>query len=612
MNKIIVCLVSLLVFRVMANEKLYAQPVTKRPPILILDKPGGFGAYTAELLKTEGFNEYDILNIDKEAVSLTTLKSYDLLILPHLSISDSQTRDIVQYVEAGGNLVSFLPSSVLLKLLKAGSIAGILPGGYIQIDTGNAIGKGLLPVPLKFHGDAILVNNAAAKVIARFYPASLPAMISHRFGKGQVICFLYDLPKNILLTRQGNPDWAGREMDGIFGIRAMDLFTNNWVDSAMNCLNHADEQLRLLTHGIEFLSQDKKPLPRFWYFPDTLTCLATLTNDGEDNVQEDFIPQFQDVGAKGAKMSLYSLRTDKMSKSFADSLIREGHEVAGHPDATLHADKPTWAIMTKAIQDKFTELKAYQGVTNITTNVNHWFVWCGTDSAGYPDFTAEAKIETNEGIKLDMNYAHYDNNSSQPHFLGASGKSQGNFEGSGLPIRFADTKGNIVDIFQHFNNVYDQQYMEHKDSVGFFECFKGLVDRSMDNEVYSYISIKAHNNEYFFSKTPLMQMLDYANQQKVPVWAAADLYQFLKVKDEAYFSDFNFKKGTLTFTIHSALSNSNALSFLVPFEFNRKSVSVINGNKRSYPVVKKKIKGLDYAWVTIQPGKQYAFRVDYK
>ena len=54
---------------------------------------------------------------------------------------------------------------------------------------------------------------------------------------------------------------------------------------------------------------------------------------------------------------------------------------------------------------------------------------------------------------------------------------------------------------QHFNNVYDQQYMENQDSIGFYNCFKGLLDRSIYGEVYSYISIKAHNDEYFFYQT---------------------------------------------------------------------------------------------------------------
>src|SRR5258708_27864852 len=94
-------------------------------------------------------------------------------------------------------------------------------------------------------------------------------------------------------------------MDGITGIRAMDLFTNGYVNTSKNTLNQADEQMRLLSHGTEHLSAYQKPLPRFWYFPDTLKCLVTLNNDAEDSPQAEFRPQFSDVDATGPQLRHY-------------------------------------------------------------------------------------------------------------------------------------------------------------------------------------------------------------------------------------------------------------------------------------------------------------------
>ena len=50
-------------------------------------------------------------------------------------------------------------------------------------------------------------------------------------------------------------------------------------------------------------------------FPDTLKCLVTLTNDGEDSKEVEFEPQFKDVDSKGAKMALYIKETDLVSKN---------------------------------------------------------------------------------------------------------------------------------------------------------------------------------------------------------------------------------------------------------------------------------------------------------
>ena len=100
------------------------------------------------------------------------------------------------------------------------------------------------------------------------------------------------------------------------------------------------------------------------------------------------------------------------------------------------------------------------------TVTNHWFVWCGKDEYGNSDFSAQARIEEKNGIRLDCNYAHYDNGSDKGHFLGAFGTSQGNYTGSGLAMKFADLRGNVINVYQQLNNVYDQQYMEHNDKDG--------------------------------------------------------------------------------------------------------------------------------------------------
>ena len=171
--------------------------------------------------------------------------------------------------------------------------------------------------------------------------------------------------------------------------------------------------------------------------------------------------------------------------------------------------------------------------------------------AGSPEFAAQAEIEANNGLEMDINYARYDNKSNQGHFLGPMGQNQGNFTGSGLIMKFAGSKGKILNIYQQLNNVYDQQYTENHDADGFFDCFKGLMDRSLHNEVYSFISVKSHNDEYYFSKKPLMKMLAYAKSNGIPVWTELKLLDFIKMKDDASFTDLNWSGNRLSFHLKS-------------------------------------------------------------
>jgi hypothetical protein len=356
---------------------------------------------------------------------------------------------------------------------------------------------------------------------------------------------------------------------------------------------------------------EKKPLPHFWYFPDTLKCLVTLTNDGEYKSEKDFESQFRDVDSMGAKMSLYIIGVDKVSREWVDKWTARGFEIAGHPDDTREAGNPTWIRMDSVINSRKKEIAATYSLP-MRTNVNHWFVWCGTDSIGRQEFGAEAMLEEKNGIELDINFAHYDIKSNQgEHYLGPLGMNQGNFNGSGLVMKFADSKGKIINVYQQLNAVYDQEYTESHDPEGFYNCFKGLMDRSLNDEAYSFISVKSHNDEYYFSKSPLMKMLAYANQHKIPVWTEMKLLDFIKMRDEASFTALNWKGNKLTFNINSDSKNSTGLTFMVPVKFEDLKIMGIRIDGKDSGYIIRSVRGSQYAFATVESGISHSITVDY-
>lgn len=586
-------------------------------PILILTGPTGFGTYTGEILKAEGFNEFVIDSITNPRMTKSYLSGFDIVILPQQSIGPSAKKLISDYVYKGGNLIAFKPDSGLSDLFGINRIPGNIPGGHICIDTTAAEGKSLTGKSIQFHGTGEKFKVNSCRIIASFCAEyglenNFPAVVSGNFGKGRSVAFLYDLPGSIVYTRQGNPLSAGIEKDGIPGLRGMDLFTDGWLNNSNSTINQADEQMMLLSHCIEKLNIHKTPLPRLWYFPDSLKCVVTLTNDGEYRGEDDFESQFRDVDSLGAKMSLYILDIDKVSKSWVDKWSARGFEIAGHPDDTKEAANPGWYDMNDAIVMKKNEIEGKYGLPMLT-NVNHWFVWCGTDADGKQDFTAEAKLEEKNGIELDMNYAHYDLKSNQgANFLGPTGANQGNFTGSGLIMKFADINGHIVNVYQHLNAVYDQEYTERNDPDGFYNCFRGIMDRSLNNEVYSFISVKCHNDEYYFSKSPLMKMLTYANLKEIPVWSAINLLDFIKMRDEASFSDTKWENNRLSFRLNSSLAHSNGLTIMVPYVFGDKKIDGITCAEKEKSYIIRKVRGSDYAFMTFKPGENYSIKVNYK
>jgi hypothetical protein len=587
------------------------------PPILVLATNASFGSYTCEILKTEGFNEFKLDSLTDVNISLQYLKQFDIVILGKTALTQRQKTMFYDYVEDGGGLIAFIPEDKLCGLFGIDNATGTVNEGYIALDSDAEQGIGISTNRLQFHGLANKHALHGGKEIATLFSdktsvSGFPGIVSNRYRKGHTMAFLYNLPQSIVLTRQGNPLFAGMEKDGILGQRGMDLFTDGWVDTSNSTINQTDEQMVLLSHCIENMLADKKPLPRFWYFPDTLKCLVTLTNDGEYKSEKDFDPQFRDVDSLGAKMSLYIIGVDKVSSTWVNKWTRLDFEIAGHPDDTKEAANPTWNRMDSALRARKNEIYSIYGLP-IRTNVNHWFVWCGKDVDGNQEFGAEARLEEKNGIELDINYAHYDMKSNQgEHYLGPLGIDQGNFTGSGLVMKFASSKGEIINVYQQLNAVYDQEYNESHDPEGFFNCFKGLMDRSLNNEVYSFISVKSHNDEYYFSKSPLMKMLTYARQNKIPVWTELNLLDFLKMKDEASFSDLDWSNNQLTFKLSSNLKTSGGLTFLLPVNHGVLRIRQVVVNNQNREFKQRTLKGIEYALITVIPGNNYNISVKYK
>ena len=57
----------------------------------------------------------------------------------------------------------------------------------------------------------------------------------------------------------------------------------DWVDLNKVAIPQADEQQRLLANLIVHMNSDKKPLPRFWYFPRGEKAVVVMTGDDHAN-----------------------------------------------------------------------------------------------------------------------------------------------------------------------------------------------------------------------------------------------------------------------------------------------------------------------------------------
>ena len=275
---------------------------------------------------------------------------------------------------------------------------------------------------------------------------------------GQAAAFTYDLARSVVYTRQGNPAWAGQERDGIAADplrrhvlrRAGD---RDWVDLDKVAIPQADEQQRLLANLILQMSADRKPLPRFWYFPRGLKAAVVMTGDdhGNGGTAARF-DQLHRARARRAARSTTgsasaarrtSIRTRRSADAEAasfDALGLRDRRCTSTPAAPNYtATRRSAAIYASAARRssraKYTERCPRRRRT------------ARTASRGATG-RRQASVALANGIRLDTNYYYWPG--------GWVHNRPGMFTGSGMPMRFAGIDGTMIDVYQAATQMTDE------------------------------------------------------------------------------------------------------------------------------------------------------------
>ena len=128
---------------------------TPANPILVLvnsSSSNPFGRYAGEILRTEGFNEFQIEELAD--VDAAYLDNFDIVILTETPLTGDQVTMMESYVSGGGSFIAFRPDKQLAALFGLADAGGTTSEGYLLVDTGTAIGQGIVAETMQFHGEA--------------------------------------------------------------------------------------------------------------------------------------------------------------------------------------------------------------------------------------------------------------------------------------------------------------------------------------------------------------------------------------------------------------------------------------------------------------------------
>ena len=434
------------------------------PILVITSLSSTYGKFYAEILRTEGLNEFAVADIG--TVTQTTLSAYDVVILAGpMALTAGQVGIFSTWVNSGGNFIAMRPGPELDALLGLTSTAGTLSNGYMLVDTSTAAGNGIVSLPMQFHGLANAYTlNGSAKVATLYTnpttATSNPAVTLRNVGTsgGHAAAFAYDLATSIVYTRQGNPGWASQERDGLSPIRSDDKFYGDatgdpqadWVDlNTLVSVPQADEQQRLLANLILQMNLARKPLPRFWYFPRGKKAVVVMTGDdhgnggtpGRFNQQISASPAGCNVANWECvrSTSYIFVEPQNFTNSEAANYAAQGFEIGLHINTDCSDFTPA-SLDTIYSQQIADFNNSYPSVPALSTQRHHCIAWS--------DWVTAAKTQLKYGMRLDATYYFWPPGWTQDR--------PGHFTGSAMPMRFADLDGTLINVYNAPTQMTDE------------------------------------------------------------------------------------------------------------------------------------------------------------
>ncbi len=562
------------------------------PVLVVTSASNPYSTYLAEMLRAQGISYFDVNDISE--LSAATLAHYSLVLLGKTTLSADNVSVLSSWVTNGGNLIAMQPDKQLASLLGITDQAATVSEGYLRVDTTQDPGKGITAQTMQYHYVADKYTTGSdTQTVATLYtdattPTTSPAVTSRLVGSGHAVAFTYDLPRSIATTHQGNPAWAGQDRDGNAPVRPNDMFNGNggtdWLNVAKAYIPQADEQQRLLTNIMQTISKDNAPLPQFWILPHGYKTALIMTEDdhGSTSSTYDIFDHFMlnsrtncsvdDWGCERGGSLLYT--SSGLTSTQATRLYGLGFDMGLHVNATCgnytdyNSLNGTYITQLGAFRAK------YADIPNQRTGRMHCYLWSDWDSVVKASFA--------NGIRYDLTYEWFPNTWTGSH--------AGYLSGSGMTMRFTDSNGALLDVYQ---GVTDLDYETDPTSAD----VDSMLDNALNsNEFYGVLGTHYDTDDPYYRI-----LLDSARSRNVPVISTDQMLTWKDAIGSSTFADMTSTKYKLSFRTQVA-EGGQGMQAMVPTATSNGALTGITGamaGSVSYTLTT--VKGIQYAVFDAQP-----------
>jgi hypothetical protein len=567
-------------------------------PILIISSAvNPFSRYLVEIMRAEGYTAFKAMDITEVEADWTILNNYDVILLGQMTVSSTDVTNLTSWVTAGGTLIAQRPSALLRPLMGVTFTNGTTQDQYLKVvTTAGQPGAGIVNQSIQFHGQMDQYNlNTGTIALAQLWQDAntstiFPAVTSRSVGSngGKAIMFAYDLARSVVYTRQGNPTQAGISNDGQSGpIRSDNLFMPNWIDFTRIQIPQADEQQHLLSNIILLNNLHRKPLPKLWFLPNGFKAAVVMTGDDHDlglyqgttGTAGRFNEYITLSGANNTTQGIADWKAIRGTSYLydytpfpADSATYYqglGFEIALHP--TTNCINFTAASLNANMSGQLAYIEA--GIPTINepaTSRTHCLPWS--------DWASQPKIENSLGIRFDVNYYYWPGSWIQ--------NRPGMFTGSGMPMRFADVDGTIIDCYQSPTVITDESQQDIPFHIA------TLLDNAVGaNGYYGVFSMNMHTDTAIHTGSDAI--IAAATSRQVPVVSAKQMLTWVDNRNNTVFGPMTWVNSKLSFSLTTSAHNLQAM---VPFNSFDGTLQQVTQNGLPVTFTLQTIKGIQYAF----------------
>jgi len=439
--------------RVAANA-----PAVGVPQVLLVDGRGddGFTSYLEELLGVEGV--IGVRRVRAWDAAVTALDGMVAAVVDGASMPAAWVDAITRFAEQGGAVACIEPGTALLARVgvREREAAGPPPDGLRPVGA-----AAVLPVHVPGRR-----WQTADGVDAVFTAGGIetPAIIRRRHGAGQIAVWAFDVARNVAFIRQGSPARVNVERDGMPKLRFADVMTG-WADPRRMDQGDADAQVRLLVGQLAAVG----PLLVVDHFPGDARAVLVATGDAHGVGADVLDATLRRVEAGGGRLSVfyeppvtpawrrYARRARwaagalplvggfvasgqaPPSPALVETWRRRGHEFAPHPAAEPDLESGLTRAWEAFEADGYG--RDHQAAR---THEVFWQGWADVPRA-----------QRRRGVRLNL-----DAYQVGPVMRGPAGTwAHGHLNGSGLPARFVDERGTVIDCFQQATQIVDEHLL---------------------------------------------------------------------------------------------------------------------------------------------------------